>query len=630
MFYHPVSVREAIEKVNVSWFLPAIQRPYDWGDRSRKQEFICKLFDSIFREYPIGTMIIWETRKKIPYRPFLEDYNSEKLSKIVDQGLWKREKLLVYDGQQRLQSLYSCLKYTFHNNILCYNILFTTDPDSKEKNGFKFFARNEELEPGYVGMNEIYSHDPKQQAEFEEIMINRLHASKPTLLKEEELTAKKNLKQLWKLFVDEDVKLLSYYPLKQEMEQKEVLEIFKRINKTGMTLTNSEILFSDVKNRQFDFEEQIWEVNLEIKTQTHGFSYGPDNVLQVINLLVKETIRIDPDRVKEEDYAEFISAWSKLKSPLKSFFYDFLYREFLFTHEQMINLKSALIPLIAYFYWMRLSGQQEFKDFSQESIANMKKYLIFAQLLDWGLQNYVDNFCKIVKEEFEKESNCDFPFPKILKYVENATKRRKTTLSEFDFSYSWFVLKIITPNRPFTFVKDPDERFNPEIDHIFPWSPRVIPASPNEYYENVGTLWNQQPVKGGINATKLNRLPKDFFTQYPKYLKDYDFLPTIDLTDKIWLMENAAEFILTRKDKIINWIKQYYDIDVEVSEHAYYDPVDKGFHVTSGTTKERTQIFNAIDIVMHLKSKGIEPDNQTITGWTDGHQGLYEKSSSLT
>jgi uncharacterized protein with ParB-like and HNH nuclease domain len=113
LFYHPISVKEAIKKVNNTWFLPAIQRPYDWGERFRKKDFIFKPFDSIFKEYPIGTMIIWETKKEIPYRPFLEDYDSEKLSKIVDQRMWGLEKLLVYDGQQRLQSLFSCLKYTF-------------------------------------------------------------------------------------------------------------------------------------------------------------------------------------------------------------------------------------------------------------------------------------------------------------------------------------------------------------------------------------------------------------------------------------------------------------------------------------------------------------------------------------
>ena len=37
MFYQPISLREAIEDVNKTWYLPAIQRPYDWGERHKKE-----------------------------------------------------------------------------------------------------------------------------------------------------------------------------------------------------------------------------------------------------------------------------------------------------------------------------------------------------------------------------------------------------------------------------------------------------------------------------------------------------------------------------------------------------------------------------------------------------------------
>jgi hypothetical protein len=641
MFYHPVSVREAVEKVNVTWFLPAIQRPYDWGERAKKESFISELFDSILREYPIGTMIIWETDKRVPYRRFLQDYDSEKLEKIVDKGLWERpDKLLVYDGQQRLQSLYSCLKFTFHGNVLCYDLLFMSGPEA-ERYGFKFFPKNGELELGYIRLNELYCCNPKKQAEFEEAILNRLKESKKDLNKNEELTAKKNLKQLWRLFVDEDVKLLSYYPLrinaemdqiedplKAEAEQKEALNIFKRINTTGMILTNAEILFSEIKNKQFDFEEQVWDTNFDVKKQTNGFSFGPDNILQVLNVLVKGTIRIDPTRVKESDITEFATSWSKLKSPLKSFFYDFLYREFKFTHEQMIRSKPALIPLIAYFYWMEISGQKGFKDFSQRSMNCMKKYLIFSQLLDWGLQNYIDNFCRIVRTTCQETTSPDFPFEELLEYVKNARKKRETALSAYHFQYSpWFVLKIITPDTPFSFEQDPDERFNPEIDHIFPTTPENVPTPETKYNEFIWTVWNMQPIKGEINAYKLNKPPKSFFMEYPKYLKDYRFLPTLDPNDKIWLMENASIFIQTRKEQIITFLNQHYDLDIEPA-HAYYSAVENAFHPIKGTTDEKIRTYDTLEIVRFLESKGIASDDQVIDGWTDEHTTLYEKALS--
>jgi hypothetical protein len=560
-------VREAVEKVNATWFLPAIQRPYDWGERDKKEQFMYKLFDSIVREYPIGTLIVWETRQKIPYRPFLRDYESEKLEKIVDKGHWgKRGTLLIYDGQQRLQSLYSCLNFTFHNKVLCYNLLFDLNLD-KRANGFKFFPKQEEPEEGYIRLNEVYSWNPKQQVEFEEKMLQRLRESKKDLSKKEETIAKRNLKQLWKLFVDRDFKLLSSFPLERDMDQMEVVDIFTRINSTGMALTGLEKLFSRIKTVKYDFEEQIWGDSLEIKRQTNGFQFGPDDTLQVLHSLVKGTVRVDPDRVDNSELQEFVLAWDELRSPLKSFFYDFLYRGFRVTHEKTITNKRALLPLIVYFYYMRKLNKRKFPDFSRskKSIISMKKYLIFSQLLYWDLQGYIDNFCRMIKEGCEKARDYDFPFKKLKDFVADSG-RRQTHFKADDFDdpyHRWFVLKIITPDKPFTFLSDPDERFNPEIDHIFPTTPNFRVRHRARYDKWVDTIWNLQPVKGEINGIKLAQAPKDFLTEHSEYLKDYDFLPTKDLNDELWLPENAHKFIQARKMKIIAWIKQNYRIDIE-------------------------------------------------------------------
>ena len=42
------------------FWLPNIQRPFVWGE-----EQICRLFDSILREYPISTLLVWKTTSGI-------------------------------------------------------------------------------------------------------------------------------------------------------------------------------------------------------------------------------------------------------------------------------------------------------------------------------------------------------------------------------------------------------------------------------------------------------------------------------------------------------------------------------------------------------------------------------------
>src|SRR3954465_12034555 len=85
------------------FWLPNIQRPFVW-----REEQICRLFDSILREYPISTLLVWKTRAKIRRRQFIDNYpveNSDQLSRFyVPED--DKKKCLVLDGQQRLQTLY--------------------------------------------------------------------------------------------------------------------------------------------------------------------------------------------------------------------------------------------------------------------------------------------------------------------------------------------------------------------------------------------------------------------------------------------------------------------------------------------------------------------------------------------
>ena len=128
MSYLGMSVKEAVENVNSNvngWFLPSVQRPYVWGSRYESEKYIAKLFDPILRGYPIGGLIVWNNKNEMPYREFLTDYHNDDISKEVEKGKWSRQdKWLVYDGQQRLQTLFSCLKYSINDRVLVYDLFF--------------------------------------------------------------------------------------------------------------------------------------------------------------------------------------------------------------------------------------------------------------------------------------------------------------------------------------------------------------------------------------------------------------------------------------------------------------------------------------------------------------------------
>ena len=99
------------------FWLPNIQRPFVWGE-----EQICRLFDSILREYPISTLLVWKTTSGIRRRKFIDNWSSSlKLSSFYVPEDTKK-KCLVLDGQQRLQSLYIGLCGSFSGRELHFDV----------------------------------------------------------------------------------------------------------------------------------------------------------------------------------------------------------------------------------------------------------------------------------------------------------------------------------------------------------------------------------------------------------------------------------------------------------------------------------------------------------------------------
>jgi len=577
MSYLGLSVKKAINNINASvngWYLPAIQRPYVWGSRYENELYICKLFDSILRGYPIGGLIVWNTEETIPYREFLYDYNAGDIPRIVEKGLHgKPDKWLVYDGQQRLQTLYSCLKYTFNDRILVFNVLFADSEDLEpNETGFSFVQKNSELEPNYIRLNELFSKLPDDKTTYRRNILKRIEDFDE---KQEELI-EKHIDQLWDVFVKTDKKSLAYFPI-MDVNESEVNEIFERLNTGGMALTQSDLLLSRIKDCYYDFEEKLQLCSKDIHNRTNkGYFFGPYNILQLLHLLVKGAVRVDPKKIKTRSKTEidpFNDNWKQLEKPLNDFFVYYIWGQFKINNSSIIPKKLALLPMIVYFFEIYNKGFQ-FKHITKQNLNKLNQYFIKSQINDWNLQRYADNFTSIIREKAKSEKGLfDFPLEQIIEKI-NERKQRPVEINEETFTcYTWFALKLLTPQRVYQFEPDISGRFNPEIDHIFPRKLKNREKIPN--YENaIDIIWNMQPTKGDINRHKTNLHPKDFFTDKVKtngktivgstFVNDYDFLlpinsdKTIDFKNDIW--NNPLDFISERRKMMIGFLKKHYGI----------------------------------------------------------------------
>lgn len=88
--YSLMHLIEDIKHGNIA--LPDIQRPFVWPTKKTRA-----LFDSMYRGYPVGTLMFWETGAEVGTR------------QVGGGDGQKVAKLLIVDGQQRLTSLYAVL-----------------------------------------------------------------------------------------------------------------------------------------------------------------------------------------------------------------------------------------------------------------------------------------------------------------------------------------------------------------------------------------------------------------------------------------------------------------------------------------------------------------------------------------
>ena len=105
--------------------LPDLQRDFVW-DEDQMRLF----FDSVMRDYPFGSLLMWETQfHEVLFRDFVVDYKTGMTFSPKSKAQGRRKKM-VLDGQQRLQTLYIGAYGSIDGRRLYFNI--TSGPDDAD------------------------------------------------------------------------------------------------------------------------------------------------------------------------------------------------------------------------------------------------------------------------------------------------------------------------------------------------------------------------------------------------------------------------------------------------------------------------------------------------------------------
>ncbi|WP_447939587.1 GmrSD restriction endonuclease domain-containing protein [Pseudoxanthomonas mexicana] len=201
-------------------YLPKFQREFVW---ERAQ--VLNLLDSVTRNYPIGSILLWQSRQEL---------RSENKIGDLEIALPKPDYPVNYllDGQQRLSSICGALYWNGSNPESVWNIAY----DLRDKT-FHHLDTVDEPPLHFMRLNKI----PNPSAYF-------AHVAAIT-----DVTLQERAKELFDRFKDYKVATVTL----GDMSLGDVAPIFERINSTGTRLTIVDLMRAATWSPDFDLVDSI-------------------------------------------------------------------------------------------------------------------------------------------------------------------------------------------------------------------------------------------------------------------------------------------------------------------------------------------------------------------------------------
>ena len=418
-FKYPITISDAIANIEArKYLLPAIQRKFVWSS-----EQIEVLFDSIMRDYPINSFMMWnvtndKTKNSYKFYEFLKEYREF----FKDENPYINTKgypdfLAIIDGQQRLTSLYLGLKGTYaykmprkwwkdNEECLPTRRLYVNlsspliDDERKMIYDFKFLSNNDvsrlaSSEDLFL-VNDIYLY--KDQDALEDYMADRVWQNKTF--------ARATLRKLREVVFKD--KLINYYQ-EEKQEIDTVLDIFIRTNSGGEPLSFSNLLMSiTTANWQRDARKEF-KALIDV-VYANNFIISADLILKCCLVLFNENIKFQVANFDAASVSVFDSHWDRIRKCIEVTFE--LLKKWGF-NDSSLRAKNAVIPIVYYIYHKNLEKDILKDHIHQEERKSMRKWLCISLLKGvFGGQSdtVLTGIRKVIRNN---QTTNEFPFEQI-------------------------------------------------------------------------------------------------------------------------------------------------------------------------------------------------------------------------
>jgi hypothetical protein len=522
-------------------WLPNIQRYFVWDE-----DQMVKLFDSIMRQYPLPSLLIWKTKEPLRNRKFIQQYIEPIDVKHLYRPNSNEKKRLVLDGQQRLQTLYIGLTGSIDGKILHFDALSGLVPDNDGINyKFRFILAEKAVWPNIPFRGIIYTR--KLPSEITAELVNKYDLS---LSAEESAILTNNIERARVEFTSNQA--LIYQEIDSTDAEiashtlDDVVEIFIRANDGGTKLSKSDLMFSLMTSNWPTADEVMQEFLSELNGTE--FDFDRDFVLKASMVMLDQGARYDVKKLRSQEIRDRITnEWSELTNSI-SFIRDFLKQKTFIQSDKALPSYLAIIPLV-YFYHKFPKKWQETKG---------KELYLLRVLLTGAFSGRPDNLIDKLVNTIKKTE--DFNVDEIFKDIRE--DQRSLELSEnhlFEMGYGSRTIHLLF-NLWYSKV-DYNPAYNghlPQIDHIFPRSAlrkiKMIEdgVSKQRYtVDKINQLANCMLLSRDENgaAGKSDTPPNKWFEgKSLEYLE----LHCIPQDKALWEIEKFDNFIEARKQLILN------------------------------------------------------------------------------
>lgn len=535
------NISKIIEKIRTKeYIIPDIQRSFVWEPLQ-----IERLFDSLMRGFPTGTLLLWEMDKKLikDYNlyDFFKDYNlysKADNSKLNNRSISDKPKA-VLDGQQRLTAIYIgfCGSYTFkkkwakdieenyHRHYLYLNLQEdrkeeysdTEENEIEMKYEFKFKTEESVADSYWYKVSDILKHEVMHKVEPKYARIQELAQSSDGKFTNNALETLKGITT---------TETISYY-LEEDKNIDNILEMFVRMNRGGTLLNKSDLLLSTStahwksKNAREEINNLVNEINNTNIINRRKFNFNTNFVMKSCLALCKErNFKFKVENFKKKNVEDIEKNWEKIKRAI--ILSVDLISELGYDQTRLTSSSNVIIPITYYLYLNKIASLENISDKNKE---NIRRWMVHA-LLKGLFGSSTDNTLLAAKNAISNQSP-NFPWGDLKAKFNNSKKTLNFTEDEIDILLSekkdskvFLLMSILFPD--VVFKKDKEI----EIDHIYPktkfnkTSLKSLKMGDDEIKsckEKMNGIANLQFLEKNVNQhEKGSRMPHEWLHGYAK------------------------------------------------------------------------------------------------------------------